>query len=112
MKNFKGTQGEWTVAKWDGEQWPEKRWSVTSADGKAICICPRYAIEGEETEANAKLIAAAPDVTKSHQELQDLCRVLIKRLNLNMNNKQDKSLWDMYLEKMIQAEQAIEKALG
>jgi hypothetical protein len=29
-----------------------------------------------------------------------------------MNNKQDKSLWDMYLEKMIQAEQAIEKALG
>lgn len=63
----KYTSGKWEFRKWDGEQWPEKRWSVGEAkpNGKAICICPRYDFETEESEANARLIAAAPELLEA-----------------------------------------------
>jgi hypothetical protein len=60
----KHTKGVWEFRKWDGDQWPEKRWSVgvKEANGKAICISPRYDFETEESEANAQLIAEAGTV--------------------------------------------------
>lgn len=60
----KHTKGNWEFRKWDGEDWPEKRWSVGTKE-TAICISPRYFTEGEESEANAKLIAAAPELLEA-----------------------------------------------
>ncbi len=56
------TRGEWEFKKFDGEQWPEKRWSVGTKDS-AICISPRYFTEEEESIANAELIAESGTVT-------------------------------------------------
>ena len=51
----------WEVRRWDGDEWPDKRWSVgPKNDGRpeAVCISPRYAdpVPGPE----AALIANAP----------------------------------------------------
>lgn len=56
---FKGTNETWEFRKWEGQEWPEKRWSVgvKRLNGKAVCISPRYDFETEESEANGKLIA-------------------------------------------------------
>lgn len=96
----KYTSGKWEFRKWDGEQWPEKRWSVGEAkpNGKAICICPRYDFETEESEANARLIAAAPDMLQSLAVMTSLCR--LKYGNL------DKEVY----EEILKAESVIIKA--
>jgi hypothetical protein len=71
MTNTKHTPGEWEFRKWDGEKWPEKRWSVgiKENNGKAICISPQYEYETEESEANAQLIAAAPELLEALQAI-------------------------------------------
>lgn len=66
MEEFKGSSGEWVFAKWDGEEWPEKRWSIHNSRTKsAIAISPRFFTEGEESEANAKLFTASKELLKN-----------------------------------------------
>ena len=71
------TQGEWGFKKWDGYGWPEKRWSVGVKEkgGVAICISPRYSFEIEESESNAKLISAAPELFAACAEFVRKCDV-------------------------------------
>ena len=67
------TQGKWEVKHWDGEQWPDRRWSVSVNEGgisKAICISPRYFTHEPESLANAQLIAAAPETAAERDQLK------------------------------------------
>lgn len=61
---FKGTKGKWEYRQWDGEKWPDKRWSIgdKSTNGVCICISPRYDFESQESKANALLISKAPEM--------------------------------------------------
>jgi hypothetical protein len=75
------TIGKVAFKKWDGEKWPEKRWSIglDETNGKAICISPRYDFETPESEANANLIADAFNTANK-------CNLLPSEL-LEENNK-------------------------
>lgn len=74
MNNLtKHTPGKWIVRKWDGEQWPERRWSVSvdeSGISKAICISPKYFTHEPESLANAQLIASAPELLEENESLK------------------------------------------
>jgi hypothetical protein len=68
------TQGKWEVKHWDGEQWPDRRWSVSVNEGgisKAICISPRYFTHDPESLANAQLITAAPETAAERDSLKE-----------------------------------------
>ena len=63
---MKYTKGLWKVRNWDGEEWPEKRWSVGPDNGnicEAVCISPRY--DSNKGQANARLIASAPELLEA-----------------------------------------------
>lgn len=58
------TPGPWYARKWEGEGWPERRFSVgpsTTQIATAVAITPRYAT-AEQAEADVSLIAAAPEM--------------------------------------------------
>lgn len=60
----KYTPGPWFVRKWDGDEWPDRRISIgpqSNGTAIAVCISPRY-YDDEQMEADAKLIAAAPEL--------------------------------------------------
>ena len=62
------TPGPWEARIWNGEEWPEKRWSVGRVDdlGTCVCISPRYADPTDLTDA--RLIAAAPELLDALRE--------------------------------------------
>lgn len=92
MKEFKGTQREWEVA--IGQILTGFRKVITSE--KTICILEATNFNSdEELEANAHLIAAAPELLEALQEL------------VSCNN-----LHDGYHEKKLKGIKAIEKALN
>jgi hypothetical protein len=59
----KHTQGTWHSH--DGQIYPEQT-------GKTICLIPYYDKDNEEQQANAKLIAAAPNLLQA-LEISRLC---------------------------------------
>ncbi|MCW3109898.1 MAG: hypothetical protein JWQ09_4404 [Segetibacter sp.] len=89
MNEIKSTPGPWEFRRWTGDSWPEDRWSVGQSitNGTAICISPRYFTEGEESEANAKLIAATPDLLQALITAEDTLN------KLNINSVCDNSLY-------------------
>lgn len=86
MNDFKGTAGDWKFRKWDGEKWPDKRWSVGTVDNisQAICISPKFFTDGEESEANGKLIAGSKNVLRELIHLVRLLEPLEKDGSLNV----------------------------
>ena len=63
MSAFKGTPGPWAVR-------VEEQHYVTSAEGRiANVLFPRYSADGAEVMANDRLIAAAPDLLDTVEEL-------------------------------------------
>jgi len=81
MKEFKGTKGKWSVFK------NLEEFAITTIDEtQAVCFMP---VLHEESEANAKLIASAPEmlemleIAKSefgeHHFLYNAIDVLIKK---------------------------------
>src|SRR6478736_6578936 len=69
MSEFKGTKGEWTVKRYkhgfklSGQSWEDFAKIYTISDGSDFD--GKYAIEAE---ANAKLIACAPEMLKAMNE--------------------------------------------
>ena len=71
---YAATSGEWVKRKWgwDDDAWSEKRISVSSSEGAAIVISPRYG--NDQTERDMEYIAAAnPETTlKLCEVIRDL----------------------------------------
>lgn len=111
VMEFKGSTKNWEFRKWEGEQWPEKRFSVGEfcRNGKAICISPRYPSNLEELEANFKLIAASKDLLEVGKELTEFLSWL------QDNAKVDEKLHETYANRLMnlaaQNQKTLEKAL-
>jgi len=91
----KFTDGPWDSRLWDGDEWPEKRTSIVDSEGRTLFINARYA---DNVDANAALIAAAPDLYKALKELM---------LAVTMEGMDG-----CFLSSMEDAEAAIKKARG
>lgn len=81
--NFKGTQGEWHVSKMvtDWEIYTEKRQSIAAAYEYSRSI-PK-----EEAEANAKLIAAAPELLEALQKVREMISLKDGRATLRTSRE-------------------------
>lgn len=95
MENLKHTKGEWLADKEEGS------WAVYSNRTRNICsIKNRASIEGNsENEANAKLIASAPELLEALIELkyeltgeQECEEELEKRLGIHLYLKVVKAI--------------------
>jgi hypothetical protein len=65
MKEFKGTRGEWKLKPHKINNWE----IVTEDQPKGFIDSWCLGVSAEEAEANAKLIAAAPDLLEALQEM-------------------------------------------
>jgi len=80
------TKGKVSFKRWDGDQWPEERWSIglSESNGKALCISPRFDYNTPESEANGKLISETFNIfTETNQtprELMEANKELLKAL--------------------------------
>jgi hypothetical protein len=92
------TSGPWEVRFWNGDEWPDKRISVSSDEG-AIVISPRY--ESERFMHDAQLISAAPDLLEAIMEL--------RRGTMAMLSGNSARCFD---ETMARVDKAINKAIG
>lgn len=92
MKEFKGTHGPWNYCADDPD------WVTDSNDNIAVARVTRYNADAEAQHANAKLIAASPEL------LDALQKMLSKAYKQNWN--------DAYPEELKSAQDAINKALG
>lgn len=92
MKEFKGTHGPWNYCA------DEPDWVTDSDDNIAVARVTRYNADAEAQHANAKLIAASPEL------LDALQKMLSKAYKQNWN--------DAYPEELKSAQDAINKALG
>lgn len=92
MKEFKGTHGPWNYCA------DEPDWVTDSNDNIAVARVTRYNADAEAQHANAKLIAASPEL------LDALQKMLSKAYKQNWN--------DAYPEELKSAQDAINKALG
>lgn len=92
MKEFKGTHGPWNYCA------DEPDWVTDSNDNIAVARVTRYNTDAEAQHANAKLIAASPEL------LDALQKMLSKAYKQNWN--------DAYPEELKSAQDAINKALG
>lgn len=98
--DFKGTKGEWSSNKIDPTRvWVERE----NGDNSCVCHCDNQHYKGgvyvdinhNELKANAKLIAAAPDLLESLKNC------------LSLMESEGKKDWSEYTE----GKKAIEKAL-
>ena len=98
MKEFKGTKGEWEIDKSSNEE------CVISIDsgvcGNIICEAPTYWPDSiKNWEANAKLIASAPELLKALSKIADM----LDSEEMNVRSQEFK-MWEI-------ANEAINKAL-
>lgn len=71
MEEFKGTRGPWNYCA------DEPDWVTDSDDNIAVARVTRYNTSAEAQHANAKLIAAAPELLDALQDLVVRCRVYV-----------------------------------
>jgi uncharacterized NAD(P)/FAD-binding protein YdhS len=102
---MKHTKGNWMK----GANTSNKEWMQIFSDGKLIAEVKPLSKKGErketdfaEEEANAKLIAAAPDLLEAIQQLLKEARANSFNLNQNINDTPAED----------RAAQAIRKAIG
>lgn len=62
------------VRRWDGDQWPERRVSITNGDGHGLFVSARYAAI-EKAELQAKEIVTSVNY---HHRLRDLVDAAVK----------------------------------
>lgn len=101
---FKGTPGPWVHA--GGNSLTETIGGAINGDGKTLCLILGKGIGKEKSTANAKLMAAAPDLLYSLQKL--LTEYKFTRSQLNGDTEED--LVDVLCVR--NAMTAINKALG
>ena len=106
---FKGTKGEWYVDK--------NAMTVTTkglVDGDIVCDAPEGFIESMENwKANAKLIAAAPDLLEALEETdKDLCVLFGQVKYLEQNNPIAEGLSNLVQKWRDRNKEAINKALN
>lgn len=66
MKEFKGTPGPWNYRD------DEPEWVTDSNDNIAVARVTRYNTDANAQHANAKLIAASPDLLSALQKLLEI----------------------------------------
>lgn len=66
MEEFKGTHGPWNYCA------DEPDWVTDSNDNIAVARVTRYNADAEAQHANAKLIAASPDLLSALQKLLEI----------------------------------------
>ena len=97
----KHTPGPWSLTSFDGTRMAEVR-----VDGKLACLLHSFSRNSTlEDEANARLIAAAPDLLEALEDLIDLCKCAMQTANGDIGE------YDIDGE-LKQARKAIAKARG
>lgn len=66
MEEFKGTRGPWNYRD------DEREWVTDSNDNIAVARVTRYNTDANAQHANAKLIAASPDLLAALQQLLEI----------------------------------------
>lgn len=94
MKEFKGTHGPWNYCA------DEPDWVADSNDNIAVARVTRYNTDAEAQHANAKLIAAAPELLEALQIITPLYEALMRDCGLE------------HKEMIAISRAAINKALG
>ncbi len=94
----KHTPGEWVVSKTYLDGSSSTVITRVSAPDKGTTICDIWGMNTEEGKANAKLIAAAPELLGALQEL------------VKTFNPYNQAMYRFAFEQIKQAEQAIKKA--
>lgn len=72
MKEFKGTPGPWHYCA------EEPDWVTDSNDNIAVARVTRYNTDAEAQRANARLIAAAPELLEALQRITPLYEALMR----------------------------------
>lgn len=92
MEEFKGTRGPWNYCA------DEPEWVTDSNDNIAVARVTRYNTDANAQHANAKLIAAAPELPEALQR----CESVLSNIPLEVSDVED----------LLYARAAINKALG
>lgn len=108
---FKGAPGPWVHA--GGNSLTETIGGAINGDGKTLCLILGKGIGKEKATANAKLMAAAPELLSA---LQDIQQSMAKYINIANNIGMDVTADGFYLGHAMEVEEqartAINKALG
>lgn len=96
MREFKGTHGPWNYCA------DEPDWVTDSNDNIAVARVTRYNADANAQHANAKLIAASPDLLSALQQL------------LEIYDDQSGKVWTTSSKRraLDDAREAVNKALG
>lgn len=73
-------------------EWESKTGDRITADGKVICHIPTFGIPYEEQRANARLIAAAPDLYESLKDLLYHYRLRVNMIDQAVVNSAQQAL--------------------
>lgn len=112
MKEFKGTPGPWTNYGGDNASCEVDAGGTTIVVDRSDKNTGKYVIERSEMEANAKAIAAVPEMISALQNSYDMLTTLYRELPMqNMLNPNHKKLWDTYLDIQVANEKTISAAL-
>lgn len=99
---FKGTPGAWLATYDRGSS----NWIIDVIDDKEQLVASAIAGDKIESEANARLIAAAPEILEALQNLVFLHGCEQEGIGSAMPT------WGQWMEAISKAEKAINKALG
>ncbi|KGP42328.1 hypothetical protein [Morganella morganii] len=108
---FKGTPGPWLHA--DSHGLNETAGGAIHGDGKTLCLVLGKGIGKEKATANAKLMAAAPELLSALQGIQQsMAKYIDVANNIGMDVTADGFYLGHAMEVEEQAKAAINKALG
>lgn len=94
MSDTKHTPGPWVVSSSVMGEDAITHTGKTGDDSRHICTLPmlsRYSATGEEYKANAKLIAAAPELLTQLEIMTALCRIKYGNLDKDVYAQIEKS---------------------